>query len=510
MKTVAVKKRVVQASRRASGNRESESKVPAEQALAETSRSDARLYEQVAERILQLIEGGTLRPGQRVPSVRELSTQQGVSVSTVLQSYRKLENAGWIEARPQSGYYVRQSHQSLPPEPEATQPPFQATSVSISELVMQVMQSSSRSGMIQLGAATLCPDMMPTRQLYRAMAAVTRRTPHLAVAYDIPPGCEALRVQIARRSMNAGCTLTPDDLVITCGCQEALNLCLRAVAKPGDTILLESPTYYGVLQIIESLGMCALELPTHPRDGINLDALEYALEQKEVTACLLSPNFTNPLGSCMPDENKERLVQILERHNIPLIEDDIYGDIAFAPRRPKTAKAFDRSGNVLMCSSFSKTLAPGYRIGWVAPGRYQKQIEYLKVMNTLASASLPSLTVAEFLANGSYDHHLRRITRWYRDRVQCALHGIEQYFPEGTRVTRPAGGYVVWVQLPDGVDALDLFRRALAENISIAPGHIFSAKPKYSNFIRLNCGYHEPPTMESALQKLGQIVHSML
>lgn len=471
---------------------------------------DSRLYEQVSERILQLIEGGTLRPGQRVPSVRELSTQQSVSVSTVLQAYRQLENAGWIEARPQSGYYVRQAQQSLPPEPESSQPPLKATEVRVSDLVMQVVQVKNHPEMIHLGAATLCPDMLPTRQLNRAMATVTRRAPHLGVVYDIPPGCEALRVQIARRSMNAGCTLTPDDLVLTCGCQEALNLCLRAVAKPGDTILLESPTYYGVLQIIESLGMCALELPTHPRDGINLDALEYALEQKEVKACLLSPNFNNPLGSCMPEENKERLVRILEQHNIPLIEDDIYGDISFAAPRPKAAKAYDRSGNVLMCSSFSKTLAPGYRIGWVAPGRYQKQIEYLKVMNTLAGASLPSLTVAEFLANGSYDHHLRRIIRWYRDRVQCALRGIEQHFPEGTRVTRPVGGYVVWVQLPDGVDALDLFWRALEENISIAPGHMFSAKSKYSNFIRLNCGYHEPPTMERALQKLGQIVRTML
>jgi DNA-binding transcriptional MocR family regulator len=506
MKTVAANNTV----NKAPARQEAVKKTPAKKATENASGSEAHLYEQVSKRILQLIEGGTLRPGQRVPSVRELSTQQGVSVSTVLQSYRKLENAGWIEARPQSGYYVRQSHQSLPPEPEASQPPLKATSVQISDLVMQVVQVKNHPDMIHLGAATLCPDMMPTRQLNRAMATVTRRTPNLSVAYDIPPGCEALRVQIARRSMNAGCTLTPDDLVITCGCQEALNLCLRAVAKPGDTILLESPTYYGVLQIIESLGMCALELPTHPRDGINLDALEYALEQKEVKACLLSPNFTNPLGSCMPDENKERLVQILERHNIPLIEDDIYGDIAFAPPRPKAAKAFDRGGHVLMCSSFSKTLAPGYRIGWVAPGRYQKQIEYLKIMNTLASASLPSLTIAEFLANGSYDHHLRRVTRWYSERVQCALRGIEQYFPEGTRVTRPAGGYVVWVQLPDGVDALDLFWRALEENISIAPGHIFSAKPKYSNFIRLNCGYHEPPTMERGLRKLGQIVQSML
>jgi DNA-binding transcriptional MocR family regulator len=207
--------------------------------------------------------------------------------------------------------------------------------------------------------------MMPTRQLNRAMAVVTRRTPNLSVAYDIPPGCEALRVQIARRSMNAGCTLTPDDIVITCGCQEALNLCLRAVAKPGDTILLESPTYYGVLQIIESLGMCALELPTHPRDGINLDALEYALEQKDVKACLLSPNFTNPLGSCMPDENKERLVAILERHNIPLIEDDIYGDIAFSPPRPKRPRRLTAAATCSCVPRFPRLLHPAIAsAGW--------------------------------------------------------------------------------------------------------------------------------------------------
>jgi DNA-binding transcriptional MocR family regulator len=477
--------------------------------LAEQLEPNDSLYKQVAQRISELIEHGTLRPGERIPSVRKLSVQQDVSIATVMQAYRVLENRGLIEARPQSGYYVRSRLWAPPPEPEMTRPSPRATEVSVGGLVMRVVQAVRDPELVSFGAA--CPDaaLMPTQQLNRIMAAIGRRSPHVGNSYDVPPGVPALRKQIARRALDAGCTLSPDEIVTTCGAMEALNLCLRAVAKPGDTIAIESPAYFGFLQIIESLGMKACEIPTYPREGVCLDELEERLEGCRIKACLFSLNFSNPLGSCMPDEKKKRLVEMLEEREIPLIEDDIYGDIAFAPERPRTAKAFDRKGLVLLCDSFSKTLAPGYRVGWTAPGRFQDKVEYLKFIGTNATATLPQMAIAEFLADGGYSHQVRKVRRLYAEQVQIMTRAISRYFPEGTRVTRPQGGHVLWVELPAHINSLELLEKALAVKISVAPGPIFSAKQKFKNFIRLNCGNPWSDRIENAVMKLGQIIARM-
>ncbi|HYT58526.1 MAG TPA: PLP-dependent aminotransferase family protein, partial [Haliangiales bacterium] len=301
-----------------------------------------------------------------------------------------------------------------------------------------------------------------------------------------------------------------DEIVITCGCQEALNLCLRAVARPGDAIAIESPTYYGILQIIEALGMKACEIPTFPRDGVCLDELVKRLNCCRIKACVFSLNYSNPLGSCMPDGKKERLVKILAERDVPLIEDDLYGNLSHSPHRPKTAKAFDKHGLVLLCDSFSKTLAPGSRVGWTAPGRFKTQVEHLKFISSIGTAMLPQMAIAEFLANGGYDHHLRRLRRFYAEQVPRISQAITRYFPEGTKVTRPAGGYVLWVELPPRVNSLDLFQRALAEKISIAPGPIFSPTKKFRNFIRLSCGAPWSEAMDQALLKLGQLIARMM
>lgn len=467
------------------------------------------LYESAAKRITDMIEGGTLRLGDRVPSVRRFSIQQKVSVSTVLQAYRALENQGWIEARPQSGYYVRRTGRTFPPEPEMSQPSLEPIPVTVGDLVLQFFHAAQRPDVVQMGAALGDPASFPSRQLNRALAKVARECGDAGNAYDLPPGNHALRVQIARRAMETGCTLTPDDIVITTGCTEALNLCLRAVGKAGDTILLESPTYYSALQIIESLGMRALEVPTHPREGISLEALEYVLEHEKIAACLLMPNLHNPLGSCMPVENRKRLVQLLAEREVPLIEDDVWGDTVFHTPRLPCAKSYDEKGLVLLCSSFSKTIAPGYRVGWIAPGRYRQQIEYLKLVGSLANPSLPSLAIAELLENGGYDHHLRTIRRLHAERVQHTIELLEQHFPAGTRVTRPCGGLVVWIELPLPVDTAELFQIALREGICIAPGAMFSAKGKYRNFLRLYCGHHDLATTERAIRKLAQLIERM-
>jgi DNA-binding transcriptional MocR family regulator len=469
-----------------------------------TNRTDY-LYERVVDEISHLVDQGTLRAGDRIPSIRKLSSKDGISVSTVLQAYLVLENKGIIEARPQSGYYVK-SHRDLPAEPKPTHPPPTVTAVGVSQLVSQVFHAARDPRVTDLGAATPSPGLLPIKRLNRIVGTLMRRYDPAAINYDFPPGYEPLRRQIAKRSPEFGSSLTADDIITTNGAMEAVNLCIRAVAKAGDIIAIESPTYFGFLQIIESLGMKAVEIPTHARNGILLDELEQLIRRHKIKACLLCTNLSNPLGSSMPDKNKKELVELLARREIPLIEDDIYGDLCFAPLRPKTAKAYDKKGLVLLCSSFSKTVAPGFRVGWAAPGRFRSEVERLKFMNTMATATLPQMTISEFLENGGYDRHLRRLKKRFADQMRFVTDLVSQRFPKETKVTRPAGGYLLWVELPKRVNSLRLHAEALRQNISIAPGPMFSPKNRYENFIRLSCGQTESERIEEAIAKLGRIM----
>ncbi len=483
---------------------------PVDRPAAEPPALPVALYEQVASRISSLVHRGTLRPGQKVPSVRSCSRQQNVSISTVTQAYRLLEDRGIIEARPQSGYYVRPQRWLLPAEPSISRPSVHPVKVAVTDLVLQVVKAGRNPNLVKLGATLPHPELFPNRELIRAASAAGRRAPEASNSYDIPAGNLALRGQIARRAMEAGCTLAPDDIITTCGATEALNLCLRAVAKPGDIIGIESPTYFGILQIIESLGMRVCEIPTFPREGVCLDELEDRLQCCDIKACVFVLNYNNPLGSCLPDEKKRRLVKLLSERRVPLIEDDIYGNLNFGPTRPKVAKAYDEDGWVMLCDSFTKTLSPGYRVGWVAPGRFREKVEFLKCVNTSFTPPLPQMAIAEFLNNGGYDHHLRKIRRLYSNQVQMMGEAVSRYFPPGTKSTRPSGGVCLWVELPKGVDTLKLYHKAMAAGISTAPGALFSAKSKFSNFLRLNCGNPWCESIENALRTLGQLAAQQL
>jgi DNA-binding transcriptional MocR family regulator len=466
---------------------------------------DAFLYEQVASELADLIRMGTFRPDERIPSVRQLSRQRKISVTTVLQAYMLLENQGIIESRPQSGYYVREKLPQMLPEPEMSAPLQDPTLVSVRELVMMVLKDSTNPNLIQLGAAIPNTELVIPVKLNRIMAGLSRQVENRYYMYDIPPGNEALRIQIAQRAVGIGCNITHADVVTTSGCLEAFTLSLRAVCNPGDTVAIESPMYFGVLQVLESLGLRALEIPTHPRDGISLSALRFALEHNSIQACLVLSNFNNPLGSCIPDENKQQLVELLARHEIPLIEGDVCGELFFSGVRPSVCKAYDRKGLVLLCSSFSKDLVPGYRVGWVVPGRFKATIEWLKYTTNVATATLPQVAIAKFLESGSYDHHLRSIRRLYAGFVSQLSQAVMRYFPDGTRVTRPNGGIVLWVQMPEYVDSLELYKHALQEGITLAPGYMFSATEQYRNFLRLNAAWWSYET-DRAMRRLGELV----
>ncbi len=473
--------------------------------MIEAVKTKSLLYEQVADSIRRLIEEGSLKPGDRVPSVRRLSRHQNVSISTVLQAFMILESRGLIEARPQSGFYVKARMLTLPPEPRSTKPPKSASLVSIDDLVLKVYEAARDKSIIPLGAACAQSDLFPYARLNRLTGSLGRRLGARINDYDLPPGLLELRRQLARRALDLGCRLTSDDILTTCGCTEAVALCLQSVAGPGDTIAVESPTYYGFLRMIQRLKMKAVEIPTDPREGINLDALEKVLAKRKVKAVLVMPSFNNPLGSCMSEENKRKMVELITKHETPLIEDDIYGDLAFDTHRPLAAKAFDQKGLVMLCSSFSKTLAPGYRVGWVAAGRFQDEVMRYKSSLSLSTPTPLQWTIAEFLQSGGYDHMIRGLRKTFAHQVQRMSEAVGRYFPPGTRISRPQGGFVLWVEMPESVDAMKLFDDAIASGISLAPGPIFSASQGFRHCIRLNCGHAWTDRIDQAVATLGRL-----
>ena len=466
------------------------------------------LYEELANRLAGLIEQGTFRPGERIPSVRQMSRQNGVSISTVLQAYLLLEDRGLIEARPQSGYYVRDHAVERLPEPEMSSPGLDPSQVSLHELVMMVLRDTLNPDLVQLGAALPNPHLLPAEKINRMLASLARQSGMEGNRYEFPPGYEPLRVQIAQRAVHSGCSLSPNDIVITSGGIEAIDLCLHATCRPGDIVAIESPMYFGTLQSLEVHRLQALEIPTHPRDGISLEALKFAVEHNPIRAVLVISNFNNPLGSCIPDEKKKELVELLASREIPLIENDVSGELYFTEKRPLTTKAFDQKGLVMLCSSFSKDISPGLRVGWSVPGRWKAEIEWLKVTTSAATGTLPQMVVAKFLESGGYDHHLRHIRREYARNVALMSQAVMRYLPPGTRVTRPSGGFVLWVQLPENVDSLELYKLALQGGITLTPGYVFSATRQFRNFIRLNAAEWSYP-IERGLERLGEMVEEL-
>lgn len=470
-----------------------------------------KLYEQLANSIAQSIQEGVLCRGDKLPSVRQASASRSVSPATVLEAYYLLEARGLITARERSGYFVTSGTVNIPSSPApAILSQLESTQVDVSELVFEVLESIRLKSVVPLGSAFPSPLLFPRASLAKTMASSVQIMDPWASVDNLSAGDINLRRQIALRYMIDGLHVKADDIVVTNGALEALNLCLMAVTRPGDTVLIESPTFYAALQSIERIGLRAVEIPSHPKDGIDLAAMERAIRQHQPKACWLMTNFQNPLGSLLSNEKKQALVALITQYQIPLIEDDVYGELYFCDKRPMPAKAFDTEGLVMHCSSFSKCLAPGYRVGWVAPGKYAKAVARLKLTTTI-SASVPAqVAIAKYLQKGGYDKHLRNLRHTLLVNQIKFVEAIERYFPEGTCLTLPQGGYFLWVKLPDDVNALELHKLALNNGISIAPGPIFSAQKHFTNYIRLNYGHIWDARIEVALSTLGTLVFGLM
>nr|WP_294865315.1 PLP-dependent aminotransferase family protein [uncultured Pseudogulbenkiania sp.] len=467
-------------------------------------------YEEVAELLAADIRSGRLAPGTRLPSIRKVIAQYGVSPATAFQAYYRLEERGLVRARERSGYYVAGSGLTHSAEPLGALAPRVSSSIDISELVFSVLGAVQERDVLPLGSAFPSPHLFPLQRLAKSLASTARFIDPWDTVASLPPGNTALRQQIALRYLGMGMPQPPEHIIVTNGALEALNLCLAAVARPGDLIAIESPGFYAASQALERLNMKAIEIPVHAKDGVDLAALATALQQHPVKACWFMTTFQNPMGTTMDEGKKRELVELLEKHEIPLIEDDVYGELYFGQRHPSPAKAFDRKGLVMHCSSFSKTLAPGYRIGWVAPGRFGKEIERLKLMTTL-SASVPAqVAIADYLHSGGYDKHLRKLRHALEGQLLCLNDAIARHFPNEVRVSRPNGGYFLWVEFPEGFDTLALHRQAAELGISIAPGPIFSASRQFRNCIRLNYGSPWGEIHDKGMEILGGVARAML
>ena len=463
-------------------------------------------YQQLAEQTEALILNGVLRPGDRLPSVRQACRIHDVSPITVTQAYYILEGRGLIEARPKSGYFVRARLGQNLSEPEMTHPVGGSTQLQVSDFIFQILDSVRDPSVVPLGSSFPSPFLYPLDKLGRFLATAARKFDPLATVTDLPPGNEELRRQLALRYLTQGATVSPQEIVITSGAMEGLNLCLQAVTQPGDLIAIESPTFYAGLQASERLGLKVIEIPSHPRKGVSLSALEDTLRHHPIKACLFMLNFANPTGSRVSDENKKALLELLRRYDVPLIEDDVYNELHFGPQAPLCSKAEDKTGLVMHVSSFSKCLAPGYRIGWVAAGRYASRIQRQKLSSSLATTVPVQIALAEYLKHGGLENHLRHLRQTLALQEVEMVQAVERHFPTGTKLARPQGGYFLWLELPPHVDTLLLHQQALERGISIAPGPIFSAKREFKNYLRLNFGHPDSQRLDAAMATLGELI----
>lgn len=469
-------------------------------------RSSRYLYRQLAANLRAQIRHGVFPIGTRLPSVRTLARLHHLNPSTVTEAFLLLEREGFVEARLRSGFYATSPPgRAVPTTVDTGRAPVQ---VDVSNLVAEVLRANDER-LVPLGLSTLGPALLPTARLNRALRRAIGRRPAHSASYGSPTGVSELRQEIARLLIYSGVTCSPDEIIITAGGMETLHLALRTVAAPGDVVAVESPTYFGILQAVESNGLKAVEVPSDPRSGIDLDRLEHAIRRHRAKAAIVMTTCHNPLGSVMSDAAKQALVGLVTDCRIALIEDDVYGELAHTAERPRAAKAFDRAGHVMLCSSASKTLAPGLRVGWLAPGRYQLNSELVKSVTSRITSALPQLGLAELLATGFYPRYIRRVRRQLTAQISDYASAIHAHFPVGTRVTQPSGGTVLWVQLPDGSDGTMLYRRALENGISIMPGEVFSLRRRHAQFIRISCAHPWSPRIAHGMTELAQLARRL-
>ncbi|MCP3872938.1 MAG: PLP-dependent aminotransferase family protein [Desulfobacteraceae bacterium] len=474
-----------------------------------TTSSNFR-YVALADEIQNGIMKGTFSAGEKLPSLRKLHLQLGLSVSTVHQAYIELEKRGRVEAKEKSGFYVKALIKNPLGKPAREKVSAKPCRVLINDLAKTIVNSLQSKKMLQLGAAVPSKVLMPLKQLSRIMKSIPAASLQDHISnYDSFAGNINFREQISKRMIGSACSISAEDIITTNGCLDAVSLCLRTVADPGDTILIESPAFHCFLQLIEDLNMYVIEIPGCPEDGIDPKVFEKTISNNKIKACLLNSNFQNPLGSVMSKDNKAKILKIAKTHKIPIIEDDIYGDLFYGDKRPVTFKSMDKDGMVLYCSSFSKALAPGLRTGWTVPGIYKDELIRLKLNTVISNSGINQAVVAQFLKSGAYDRHLRQLRNRLKNQASAMAISISKHFPPDTKITFPKGGMLIWIVLNKRINSLDVYQKAYERNISILPGIICSSSEKYKNCLRINCGIKWNQRVDDGIKTLGKIIKAL-
>lgn len=466
------------------------------------------LYLKIANSVTEQIKSETLQFGDRLPSLRSAQKLYNVSLNTVKQAYMELESRSLVESRPKYGYYVSQTSQRKLALPSVAKMKVSEEKNSPEDLIGKVFGAIGGTDMTQFALGIPGKSLLPVAKMKKCMIEVIKRKSDSGTNYEPVQGSVGLRREIAKWSIVMEGRITEDDLVITSGAMNGVYHCLMAVTQPGDYVAVESPVYFGILQAIQLLGLKAVEIPTHPITGIDLDALKKVMPK--LSACCFVVNYNNPLGFQMPDENKKELVKMLTEHNVPLVEDDVYGNIYFGAGRPKPCKFYDEAGIVMWVGSVSKTLAPGYRVGWVAPGKFKEKIIRQKLVQTVSGPSLFSDVIADFLEHGRYDHHLRMFRKkLYANYLQIQK-SVTQYFPDNTKISEPKGGFMLWLELDKRICTEDLYDEAVSQKVNFAPGRMFSQYNQYQNCMRLNYALEWTDRVESDLEKLGKMIKNRI
>ena len=464
------------------------------------------LYHRIAETLRLEIGKGVYEVGDRLPSLRGLCRRFQVSLGTAVEAYGQLQDEGWVSSRDRSGFFVARNRADLLDRPRTLSPRLAARPVTVGSLAIAVMEDARRAGLVRLGAGIPGDDLLPTGVLSRALSAAARGSAGQGHGYEELAGSLPLRRQITRLMAEAGIVCDPDEVVVTNGCQEALTVSLLALTRPGDTILVESPAFFGLLQVAEALNLKVVELPIRYGEGIDPQEFRKTLRDHPIAACLITPNISNPLGAITSDATKQKLVEIASEAGVPLIEDDIFGFMPFSASRPLAASAFDRSGNTVLCSSFSKTIAPGLRIGWVLPGKYRERIRHRKFLLNISTSGPPQMALAGALARGVFGRSVRGMMGTLQKRMERMRQDLADFFPAETRVTHPEGGLFLWVELPEGTDSERLYQRALEAGIGIIPGSLFSVGGDYRNHIRLTYAAVDETISRRAIQTLAGLI----
>lgn len=476
-------------------------------------------YLQIAQALQTDIEAGRYTTGEKLPSVRQYAHTMDVSVSSVTRCYRHLEALGYVTTRLKSGMYVADWKAVTPKRQTAATtaasdlPTFELRKLaSVQDRLSQLHTLTAQPLRLGLHLANATADWYPCDALARIGQRLLRSQPQLLGSYPTGTGLPELKTELVRQLGLSGLDLTPDDLLITHGGTEAMQLALRAVTQPGDTVVVESPVYFGLLQMIEGLGLKALEVPYSVHgQGISIEALAYALEHNAaIKAIVVMPGFQNPLGTQMSPSAKRQLIRLSQQYQVTLIEDDVFGDLSPDNERPQPLKAWDKSDHVIYCGSASKSISPAFRLGWIAAGRFQSRVNALKLSSTLSTPIFEQHVLAHYFQSGALPSHLRHLRQRLQNCIRPATEAVRKYFPIGTKISHPNGGWWLWLELPEPFDTMPLLHQSVPLGIAFAPGILFSTSPKFAHCMRVNIARPWDRDMDRGFKTLGSLAKQLM